>query len=142
VRKFALGSAARHHFRKNFGFSHGLGPERAPLQVTILVEHEERMQALRLEVAIPGCALLVAMNRALGAVHVQRDATILSCAGLPSADRSVARAFNGLIAASDGGMVIGRKPNGESRFMGAAAGERELRRAMGEVNCDVRHQRP
>ncbi len=50
------------------------GPQSAPHQIAELVEHEERMQALRLEVAIVSRSLLIAMNRALGAVHVQRDA--------------------------------------------------------------------
>lgn len=50
------------------------GPQGTPLQIPVLVEHEERMQALRLEVAVPDRALLVAMDRAFGTVHVQRDA--------------------------------------------------------------------
>ena len=48
------------------------GSKRAPLQVAELVEHEERVQALRLEVAVPNRSLLVAMHRALRAVHVER----------------------------------------------------------------------
>lgn len=43
-------------------------------------------------------------------------APILGCAGLPSANRSIARALKGLIVAPDGGMFIGREPNGESWF--------------------------
>jgi hypothetical protein len=49
------------------------GPERTPFQVAGLVEDEQRVQALRLEVAVPGGALLIAMNEALGTVHVECD---------------------------------------------------------------------
>ena len=43
------------------------------LQVAELVEYEERVQALRLEVAVPDRSFLVAMHRALRAVHVERN---------------------------------------------------------------------
>ena len=50
------------------------GPQDAALQVAELVEHEQRVVAGAAEVAVPGRALLLAMGRALGAVHVEDDA--------------------------------------------------------------------
>ena len=44
------------------------------LQVAVLIEHEQRVIARAAEVAVPGRALLLAMGRALGAVHVENDA--------------------------------------------------------------------
>ena len=72
-----LGRVARQHGAQNVfpavGAVHVAGPERAAFQIAELVEHEQRVQALRLEMAVPGRALLVAVDRALGAVHVERD---------------------------------------------------------------------
>ena len=42
-------------------------------------------------------------------------ALILFCTGLPLVNRSVAEAFNDLIAAPNGGPIMGWEPNGESR---------------------------
>ena len=50
------------------------GSERASLQVAELVEDEQRAQAFGLEVAVPGRAFLLAVNRALGIAHVMGDA--------------------------------------------------------------------
>ena len=55
------------------GAVHIAGAQRTPLQFAELVEHEQGMQALRLEMAVPGRSLLIAMHRAFRAVHVQRD---------------------------------------------------------------------
>ncbi len=44
-------------------------------------------------------------------------ATILGCAGLTSANRSIAKAFEGLIAALNVGTFMWWEPNGESRLM-------------------------
>ena len=43
-------------------------------------------------------------------------APILDCTGLSSANRSIAKPFDGLIAALNGGTFIGREPIGESRL--------------------------
>lgn len=59
----------------------GAGVERALLQVTKLVDHEERVQAVRLEMTVSDRAVLFAVQRAFGAVHVQRD----TLRGLPAA---------------------------------------------------------
>ena len=53
---------------------HVAGPQGAALQVAELVEHEQRVVTGTAEVAVPGRALLLAMGRALGAVHVEDDA--------------------------------------------------------------------
>jgi hypothetical protein len=50
---------------------HIAGTQGAPLQVAKLVEHEQRVQALRLEVTVPHCSLLIAVNRTLRTVHVE-----------------------------------------------------------------------
>ena len=50
------------------------GPQDAALQVAELVEDEERMVAGAAEVPVPGRALLLAIGRALGTVHVEDDA--------------------------------------------------------------------
>ena len=72
-----VGQVARQHGAQHLlpavGTVHVARPERAPLQIAELVEHEERVQAFRLKVAIPGRALLIAVDRALGTVHVERD---------------------------------------------------------------------
>jgi hypothetical protein len=72
-----LGRVARQHRLQNIFPAicavHIAGTQGASLQVAKLVEHEQRVQALRLEVTIPHCPLLIAMHRALGAVHVQRN---------------------------------------------------------------------
>jgi hypothetical protein len=49
------------------------GTQRTPLQIAELVGHEQRVQALGLEMTVPNSSLLIAMHRALGAVHVQCD---------------------------------------------------------------------
>ena len=55
------------------GAVHVARPEPAALQVAELVEHEQRMVAGTAEVAIVGRAFLLAVGRALGAVHVEDD---------------------------------------------------------------------
>ena len=50
------------------------GTQRTSLQIAELVEHEQWVQALGLEMPVPHCTFLIAMHRALGAVHIQRDA--------------------------------------------------------------------
>ena len=50
------------------------GPQETALQIAELVEHEQRVVAGAAEVAVPGRALLLAVGRALGAVHVEDDA--------------------------------------------------------------------
>jgi hypothetical protein len=47
--------------------------QEAALQVAELIEHEQRMVARASEVTIVGRAFLIAMGRALGAVHVEDD---------------------------------------------------------------------
>jgi hypothetical protein len=49
-------------------------PQEAALQVAELVEQEQRVVTGAAEVAVPGRALLIAVGRALGAVHVEDDA--------------------------------------------------------------------
>jgi hypothetical protein len=53
---------------------HVARPQGAALQVAELVEDEQRMVAAAAEMAVPGRALLLAMGRALGAVHAEDDA--------------------------------------------------------------------
>ena len=54
---------------------HVAGAQLAALQVAELIEHEQRVVAGAVEVAVPGGALLRAMGRAHRAVHVERDPT-------------------------------------------------------------------
>ena len=72
-----LGRVSRQHRLQHFlpavGAVDIAGTQGAPLQIAELVEHEERMQALRLEMTIPRRSLLIAMHRAFRAVHVQSD---------------------------------------------------------------------
>jgi hypothetical protein len=76
-RRASLGCVPRQHRLQNILPAicavHIAGTQAAPTQITELVEYEQRVQALRLEVAIPGRSLLVAENRAFGTVHVQSD---------------------------------------------------------------------
>jgi hypothetical protein len=51
------------------------GPQPAAFEITILVEHKERVITGAAEVAVPGRTFLLAVGRALGAVHVEDDAT-------------------------------------------------------------------
>ena len=50
------------------------GPQHAPLEITELVEQEQRVVAGAAEVAVVGRALLLPVGRALRAVHVEDDA--------------------------------------------------------------------
>jgi hypothetical protein len=52
---------------------HVAGPQRAPLQVAELVEHEQRVIAGAAEVAVVGAAFLPAVRLADAAVHVEHD---------------------------------------------------------------------
>ncbi len=47
--------------------------QRTPLQIAELVEHEQRVQALRLEMTVPSRSLLTPVQRALRTVHVEGD---------------------------------------------------------------------
>jgi hypothetical protein len=48
--------------------------QEAALQIAILIEHEQRMVTGAAEVAVIGRALLLAVGRALGAIHVEDNA--------------------------------------------------------------------
>ena len=75
-RKAALPVAGDHgleHLAPAVGAVHVAGPEQAPLQVAELVEQEQRMVARAAEVAVPGRAFLLAVGRALRAIHVEDD---------------------------------------------------------------------
>ena len=76
-RQAALTVAGDHrlqHRAPAFGAVSVAGPQDAALQVAELVEDEQRVVTGTAEVAVPGRALLLAMGRALGTVHVEDDA--------------------------------------------------------------------
>jgi hypothetical protein len=52
---------------------HVAGSQAATLQVAELIEHEQRVIAGAAEVAVVGCAFLIAVGRAHGTVHVEHD---------------------------------------------------------------------
>jgi hypothetical protein len=60
------------HFRPAIRAVDIAGTQAAPLQITELVEHEQRVQAPRPEMTIPRRSLLIAVDRVLRAVHVRR----------------------------------------------------------------------
>jgi hypothetical protein len=80
----------------------------------------------------------------IGAIGARRSgvpdrvgAFILCCPGLTLVNRSVAEAFNGLIAAPNGDNFMGRESNGESRIWKTASVGRSIPGDRPSVECQV-----
>src|SRR5262245_6105513 len=76
-RQAALTVAGDHrlqHRAPAFGAMSVARPQGAAFQVAELIEYEQRMVTGTAEMAVPGRALLLAMGRALGTIHVEDDA--------------------------------------------------------------------